>query len=121
MIGIPLKENVDVGDIYLKDNHIATLQIASKRITDKQDTIYFAFSGYRGNQKFYKKNISGPFSNGQIIDSVKIRKPRVYDSVIFPYLNTSYGYDYRVNQKDTSYLWNNMVECEHDTILLVID
>ena len=102
---IPIKENVDVGDIYLKDNYFALLKLSVNRPTSELDTIFYDWWGYKtvGSKsvKDYRRFKVGPFSDGQILDSIVFRNFMVYDGLIFKLGNyNTHGYKIGGNGED---------------------
>lgn len=101
LIGIPKKENIDVGDIYLKDNYFAFLQLSVNRPTSESDTVFYDWWGYKrvGSKsvKNYRKFKVGPFTDDQILDTIVFRDIAVYDSIIYNIDNYP-GYRYKIGE-----------------------
>lgn len=95
LVGIPKKENIVVGDLYSKDNFFALLKLQVNRATSVEDTIYYDYLGYRGAMRNYRKFKVGPFTDGQVIDSVVFFDQDVYDSVLYNLGNFS-RYIYKI-------------------------
>ena len=75
VIGLPKKENINVGDVYLNDNYSFVVNVFVEKLTSNNDTIYFDHNIHTGYGKF----VVGPFKNNQTIDTLVIRTTKFHD------------------------------------------
>lgn len=72
---IPMEKNLDVGTIYFRDNYFFLGRISVQRPTSQQDTVFYDYSNLTG----FKKFVTGPFQDGQVVDTFTSRAARIYD------------------------------------------
>ena len=116
--GIPTRQDLDLGDIYLTDRYFALVQIFVQRSTSVEDTIYYEYLSWLG----YNKSIVGPFQDEQIIDSVQLYGIPVYDTIKFNKKpQGGYMFKTRYNNKDTSTKGiGNFEVCRRDNVFDII-
>lgn len=75
VIGIPKKENINVGDVYLYDNYFFVINVIVEKTTSNKDTIFYDYNAHTGYGKF----VVGPFENNQAIDTIAIGATKIHD------------------------------------------
>lgn len=94
LIGIPMRKDVEVGDVYLTDNFFSVIKLAVQRPTDLTDTIYYDHNVHLGYRKFKV----GPFLDGEIIDSFTFASSRIFDTLARDISSGTLSYDCQINQ-----------------------
>jgi len=74
MYGIPIGKNLNIGEIYQKNNFFAIARLKPQRPTNSMDTLFYGFE----NGKF-RSFVVGPFSENQEIDTTFVRNAQFYD------------------------------------------
>jgi hypothetical protein len=102
VLGIPVNQNIDLGNVYLKNNLYAIVKTKPKRITSKADTLFYNPQDYRGNKLPIEYAI-GPFSENQIIDTLFFHSFQIYDSTYLDkdwWLKTNANLQYAIGKNN---------------------
>lgn len=87
-VGIPKDKNTFVGDVYFKDNYFFAITLRVKRATSIQDTLFYDLNGYQNGEPIFRRYVTGPFTDNQVIDTVEASAPKMID-------RNHYSNDYR--------------------------
>jgi hypothetical protein len=80
ILGIPVNQNIDIGNVFIKNNISAVINIKTKRITSDADTLFYNLKDYREN--IISNNYAvGPFIDNQQIDTIIFQSVQIYDNV----------------------------------------
>jgi hypothetical protein len=74
--GIPVGRNLDIGNLYSGINSCALIKIKTIRQTSQKDTVFY---NKVAGQNIFKNYITGPFDDGQILDTLFYRNVQFYD------------------------------------------
>jgi hypothetical protein len=96
MVGIPVNQNIDIGDVYMKNNMYAVIKIKTERITSSADTLFYNLNDYRNNKSSINY-VVGPFIDNQLIDTLVFYSVQIYD-------NTNLDYEWYRRTKYNAYL-----------------
>jgi hypothetical protein len=80
ILGIPVNQNIDIGNVYIKNNMYAVINIKTEKITSASDTLFYNLKDYREN--IISNNYAvGPFIDNQQIDTIIFQSVQIYDNV----------------------------------------
>ena len=124
VVGLPKKENIDVGDIFLRYNHFVSLELSVMRTTSALDTIFFSYNQQNGE---YRRYITGPFQNQQVLDTFILHDKMIYDKEYYgqrnPIWKGFYLGKFKVNETEVEPVFNEEnIECKRYNVgVLVIE
>ncbi|MCU0443017.1 MAG: hypothetical protein MUE96_11510 [Bacteroidia bacterium] len=112
LFGIPINANVNVGNIYIQNNHSAIIKLNDQSVINQSDTIFYRIEDNLIWETRYKYAV-GPFSDGQIIDTLHYTKPQVFDKKLVKmecYLNSNANLSYKIGMNGSINTINTLVE-----------
>lgn len=112
LFGIPVNTNVNVGAVYIQNNHSAVIKLNAESTITELDTFYYQMEDNLTRETKYDFAV-GPLALGQIIDTLYYTKPQVFNKTIIDnqcYLNSNATLRYKIGLNGTVKTVNALVE-----------
>lgn len=104
VLGIPINQNIDLGNVYIKNNMYAIVKTSPRRITSAADTLFYNLKDYQRDNVPIEYAI-GPFAENQIIDTIFFHAFQIYDSTCLDkdwWVNTNANLQYSLGKNDST-------------------